>query len=56
MEGSEVVDTQQITSLIRCAKEFDMSGVIPASVATSVNKICTVHCLLTNFQNPLNTS
>ena len=61
MEGSEVVETQQIASLrihieraIRRVKEFDMlSGVMPASVAASANQIWTVCCLLTNFQNPL---
>ena len=57
MEGSEVVETQQIISLcihieraIHHVKEFDMlSGVMPASA----NQIWTVYCLLTNFQNPL---
>ena len=61
MEGNEVVETQQITSLfihieqaIHHVKEFDMlSGVMPASVATSANQIWTFCCLLTNFQNPL---
>ena len=45
MEGSEVVETQQIASLrihieraIRRVKEFDMlCSVIPASVAASAN-------------------
>ena len=61
MEGTEVVETQQIASLrihieraIRRVKEFDMlSSVMPASVAASANQIWTVCCLLTNFQNPL---
>ena len=61
MEGSEVVETQQIASLrihieraICRVKEFDiLSGVMPASVAASANQIWTVCCLLTNFQNPL---
>ena len=61
LEGSEVVETQQIASLcihieraIRRVKEFDiLSGVMPASVAASANQIWTVCCLLTNFQNPL---
>ncbi|XP_065904132.1 uncharacterized protein [Dysidea avara] len=61
MEGSEVVETQQIASLrihieraIRRVKEFDiLSGVMSASVAPSANQIWTVCCLLTNFQNPL---
>ena len=55
MEGSEVVETQHIASLrihieraIRHVKEFDMlSGVMPASVAVSANRIWTVCCLLT---------
>ena len=57
LEGSEVVETQQIASLrihieraICRVKEFDIfSGVMPASA----NQIWTVCCLLTNFQNPL---
>ena len=61
MEGSEVVETQQIASLrihieraIRRVKEYDiLSSVMHASVAASANQIWTVCCLLTNFQNPL---
>ena len=53
MEGSEVVETQQIASLrihieraICRVKEFDMlSGVMPASVAASANQIWTVCCI-----------
>jgi len=50
MEGNEVVETQQIASLriyieraIRRVKEFDiLSGVMAASVASSVSQIWTV--------------
>ena len=61
MDGTEVVETQQIASLrihieraIRRVKEFDiLNGVIPASLSGSVNQIWTVCALLTNFQSPL---
>ena len=61
MDGTEVVETQQIASLrihieraIRRVKEFDIvNGVIPASLEGSVNQIWTVCALLTNFQSQL---
>ena len=61
MDGSEVVETQQIASLrihiehvIRRVKEFDIvTGVMPASLAGSANQIWTICALLTNFQSPL---
>ena len=61
MDGSEVVETQQIASLrihieraIRRVKEFDIvTGIMPASLAGSANQIWTICALLTNFQSPL---